>query len=180
MLSATVAELARVGYVELRVEDIAARAGVNKTTVYRRWPTKAELVSAALRAVVGQGEPVPETGSARRDLLELVHRALAFLRTPEGRAIARLVTMERADPDVDRIARGLRDDLLAARRRVVERAQERGELAREIDPRLVIDAIFAPVMSSVVRFNETLDDAMIEKLVDLVVSGAERVGAHRR
>src|SRR5689334_5086908 len=69
VLTAAVAELARVGYVALRVEDVAAGAGVNKTTVYRRWPTKAALVTAALRTT---DEPeLPETGALRQDLFEL-------------------------------------------------------------------------------------------------------------
>ena len=70
VLRATIDELARSGYAALRVDDVAARAGVNKTTVYRRWPTKTDLVAAAIRASAGQHEPVPDTGSARRDLVE--------------------------------------------------------------------------------------------------------------
>jgi AcrR family transcriptional regulator len=172
IIRATVGELARVGYAALRVDDVAAHAGVNKTTVYRRWPTKADLVAAAVRTVAGIGEPLPDTGTVRGDLLELVRRALGFVSSPEGRAIARIVTIELGDPEVDRLARALRDEMLSRRVRVVERATARGELPADVDARLVIDAVFAPVMSRVVRFGEQVDERTLTRLVDMVLTGA--------
>ena len=72
VLDATIAEMARVGYRALRIEDVAARAGVNKTTVYRRWPEKGALLREALAAmgkalhgrIAVQAKPV--TGGPRR------------------------------------------------------------------------------------------------------------------
>lgn len=176
VMRATIDELARVGYGPLRVEDVAARAKVNKTTVYRRWPTKAELVRSAVLMLAGFGEPVPDTGAVRIDLLEMLRRAIAFLRRPESRAIARLVTLEAGDPDVERLARELRATSHARRSVVVERAKARGEIAEDVDAVLVLDAIFAPIMSRALRFGETVDDATLERLVDLVVTGAEHGG----
>jgi AcrR family transcriptional regulator len=173
IIRATVRELARVGYSSLRIEDVAAQAGVNKTTVYRRWPTKADLVAAAVRTVAGLGEPLPDTGSVRDDLLELVRRALRFVNSAEGGAIARIVTIELGDPEVDRLARVMRDEMLARRMRVVERGRARGELPEGVDARLVIDAIFAPVMSRVIRFGEHVDERTITRLVDMVLTGAK-------
>src|SRR5512138_898011 len=66
VLAAAAAEMARVGYVALRVEDVAARAGVNKTTVYRRWPTKADLVRDVLCGLGGDQHEAPDTGSLER------------------------------------------------------------------------------------------------------------------
>src|SRR5262249_40598485 len=67
VLAATTAELGRVGYAALRMEDVATTAGVNKTTVYRRWPTKADLVGAAMRGLGAPAQPAPDTGSLRGD-----------------------------------------------------------------------------------------------------------------
>src|SRR5688572_4371387 len=67
VLTATGEELSRAGYAALRVEDVAARSGVNKTTIYRRWPNKAELVAAALREMTTQPAAI-DTGSLRDDL----------------------------------------------------------------------------------------------------------------
>ena len=175
VLRAAVDELARSGYGALRVEDVAARAGVNKTTIYRRWPTKTDLVAAAIRLCAGHHQPVPDTGSARRDLVEMLERAIAFARTAEGRAITRLVTVESGDPDVDQICRSLREGMLKQRSVIIERAKERGELPRGADARLVLDAIFVPVMTRVLRFHEEVDTRTAEAFVDLVLAGAKHV-----
>ena len=178
VLLAAVAELARSGYVGLRVEDVAERAGVNKTTVYRRWPTKGDLVAAAVRVLAGHHEPLPDTGSLRADLIEMLCRALAFVRTAEGRLITRLIASEGADPDVERLGRTLREGIMAQRRKLIVRAQERGELPHALDGSLIIDAIFAPALARVQRRGEEVDPATASAFVDLVLTGV-RHGAGR-
>jgi AcrR family transcriptional regulator len=178
VLRAAVDEIARTGYAALRVEDVASRAGVNKTTVYRRWPTKAELAAAAIRACVGFHEPVPDTGSVRGDLLETVHRAIAFARTPEGRAVTRLLAVESSDPDVDVLARSIREGVMGKREEIIVRAQRRGELPQGIDARLLLDAIFVPITSRVLRFQEDVDVETAEAFVDLALTGVKN-GAGR-
>ena len=176
IIRATIAELSKVGYGALRVEDVAERAGVNKTTVYRRWPTKPELVAAAIRAVSGIGEPLPDTGTLHGDLIELARRALAFVRTPEGRALTRLIVLEGGDPEVDRLTRWLRDESVARRARVLHRGRQRGELPGDVDTQLVLDAIFAPLMNRELRLGEAVEPRTIERLVDLVLTGAAHGG----
>jgi len=176
VLDATLAELARVGYAALRMDDVASAADVNKTTVYRRWPTKAALVAAAIDAVSGRRDPLPDTGDLRADLALEVRRTVRFVQTAEGRAILRLVTTERSDPEVDALARELREKVAQRRSELVTRAQSRGELPASADARLVLDAIFAPVLSRVVRFDEDVDNRTIARIVDLVVTGAEHGG----
>ena len=178
VVRAAVVELARSGYVALRVEDVAERAGVNKTTVYRRWPTKGDLVAAAVRVVAGHHEPLPDTGSVRADLIEMLCRALAFVRTAEGRLITRLIVSEGEDPDVDRLGRTLRDGIMAQRSKLIVRAQERGEIPRELDARLIIDAIFAPALARAQRRGEEVDPASAIAFVDLVLTGVQH-GAGR-
>src|ERR1700742_1730035 len=90
VMSATAHELSRVGYAALRVEDVATRSGVNKTTIYRRWPTKPELVGAALRAV-WQSPDVPDTGSVRGDFIESLTRTAAFAMSPVGRGLTHVI-----------------------------------------------------------------------------------------
>lgn len=181
VLRAALDELNRGGYGALRVEDVAARASVNKTTVYRRWPTKADLVTAAIRAFAGYDEPLPDTGSIRGDLREMVLRTIQFCQTPEGQALTRFVTMETGDPEVDRLVRSLRDASTERRRLLVERAIARGELPAGIDTRLIVDAVFAPITSRVVRLREPVDPATAEVLIDLVITGVENgAGRSRR
>jgi AcrR family transcriptional regulator len=171
-------ELARSGYAALRVEDVATRAGVNKTTVYRRWPTKVELAGAAIRTFAGHEEAMPDTGSVRGDLLELVQRMVAFVRTPEGDVFTQLVSAEHGDPDTDRLARSLRDAFMIRRAEVITRAQQRGELPAELDARVLLDAIFIPVTTRMLRYREEVDAATTEAFVDLALTGAKH-GAGR-
>jgi len=180
VLRAAIDELSKAGYGALRVEDVAARAGVNKTTVYRRWPTKADLVGAAIRASFRHDEALPDTGSARSDLLEMIARVLAFARTNEGRAITRLMTVESGDRDVDQLARSLRDGIMAQRRKIIERAQVRGELPPGLDSRVMVEAIFTPIINRVLRLHEEVDIATAESFVDLVLTGAKHGAARAR
>lgn len=166
-------ELARLGYSGLRVEHVAERAGVNKTTVYRRWPTKAELVLAAMRSFFGQGQPVPDTGSVRADLVEMARRAILVATTAEGRALVRLLAVESADAEVDALRRVLRAEMLEQRATVVERAQRRGELRDGVDARVLVDAIFVPILTRVGRYHEEVDVSTAEAFVDLALAGAQ-------
>lgn len=177
---AAVAELAAVGYGALRLEDVATRAGVAKTTIYRRWPTKLELVEDAFRSVTAWHEPLPATGSVRGDILALIDRAVAYCKTEQGRAISRIVTTEFGDADFERIARTMRDESRAYRARIVEAAVARGELPDDTDAVIVMDAIFAPIMSRIVKFGETVDRKTRERIVDLVITGAEHGGGKKK
>src|SRR5689334_4609863 len=71
VLDTTIEELARVGYERLSVEAIAAAVGLNKTSIYRRWPTKGELVLAAIDARRERARPFRETKNLRADLVAL-------------------------------------------------------------------------------------------------------------
>jgi AcrR family transcriptional regulator len=171
-------EIARTGYAALRVEHVADRAGVNKTTVYRRWPTKADLIAAAMRELFGQHDPLPDTGSVRTDLVVMVRRAILVSSTPEGRAFIRLMAVESGDPEVDALARSLRSSMMDHRMAIIERGQLRGEVPAGIDARMLLDAIFVPIVSRVGRYHEEVDVATAEAFVDLALAGAQN-GAGR-
>ena len=176
VLAAALSELARVGYDALRLEDVATRAGVAKTTVYRRWPTKADLVRDAIRRAAEYDEPLPDTGSLRGDMLAMLERAMDVIGTAEGRAIARMLTAASADPEINELTRRIRDESRQHRARVVVRAQERGDLPPDADPMLITEAVFVLAIGRLVRFGERLDRATCERLIDLVVTGAEHGG----
>jgi AcrR family transcriptional regulator len=176
VLRATAAELSRVGYAALRVEDVAAGAGVNKTTVYRRWPTKAELVTAALRARVDIDHEPPNTGSLRADLRELARRNVCLLSTAESRAIARVMMAEMDHPDVAAVGRALREERIAPWIAAIRAGIARGEIPAGSDPILMIDLILGALFSRLKRL-EPMDDAHVDAVVDLVVLGAQHGGA---
>jgi AcrR family transcriptional regulator len=168
VLTAAAAELSRVGYAALSIEEVAARSGVNKTTIYRRWPTKAELVAAALTAIVRQ-RPAIDTGTLRGDLRASLLMVLEL--KPAERGIMRVFLTERTVPEVDVLARRFRDELFRMRVAMVERAVARGELPAGVDARLVVDLVSAPVHRAL-AFHEPLHASYIERVLDVVLAGA--------
>lgn len=178
VLEATLNEVARVGFAALRLEDVAERAKVAKTTLYRRWPTKAQLVVDALRSTA-HDETIPDTGDVRHDLLLMIERMQKKLSTPVGAAIARVVMTEGADKEnveLEALCRQLRDEVRLKRRRVIEQAVERGLLPPDADAHLIVDAVYAGIMGRLLRFGERTDRATCERIIDLVVTGAEHGG----
>ena len=179
VLVATAEELGRAGYAALRVDDIAARSGVNKTTIYRRWPTKVDLVTAALSALSDVPE-APETGSLREDLLAMLRVARAGASSPLKQGVFRAILLEQTHPEVDAVTRTLRNEHLAPRKLVVERAIRRGELSREIDVVLLLELVFGPVMRRLMITKEPVDEAFMQYVVDVVLAGARAVATARR
>src|SRR5262249_32151401 len=137
VLHAAAAELARVGYAGFRIEDVATAAGVNKTTVYRRWPTKADLVEATLRGIGLRPLEVPDTGSIDGDLTYMLRRLVSWQKSPEGAGAVRMLMLEIGHPEVERIVRTLRAESLAPWYAVTEAAKKRGDLPPEADARMI-------------------------------------------
>lgn len=175
VLLATAEELGQVGFAALRIEDVATRSGVNKTTIYRRWPTKEELVTSVLETVT-LSSSVPDCGSLRVDLLALLNDITARAATPEGRGITRLLQAERGRPEFASVLRHRRTELLEARRVIFERAIERREIPEGSDATLLVELLMAPLISRLLYVSGTVDARFIKVLVDTVVAGA-RAGA---
>jgi AcrR family transcriptional regulator len=128
-----------VGYSRLAMERIAARAGASKVSLYRRWPSRAELVVAALQHQGVEPEPIPDTGSLREDVLTLLRRAAVLLDGVFGEAARGLMADTLTDPT--RTA-SLRPNMFLARdrvmREILDRAVARGEIrAAVITPQLI-------------------------------------------
>jgi AcrR family transcriptional regulator len=174
-IAATLAELADGGYTALSVERVARRAGVNKTTLYRRWGSREELVLEAMLERAGEHISVPDTGSLRDDLLELARTAAANAATPEVAAMARAVAAE--SPRDSRLAEAngrFWAERLALDRVIVERAIERGEIRPGLDPSRVIEAVLGPIHLRLLLTGEPVDGDFLEEIVDLVVDGIKR------
>jgi len=169
VIAATLAELSRVGYEAMRVEDVAARSGVNKTTIYRRWPTKEELLTSAISAAAETRLPPIDTGTLRGDLRASL--LTAFSLTPIEQGVLRVIQVERALPAVEAFAQRMRDSLRQTRIAMVERGIERGELPAGTDAALVVDVISAPVQRALL-FNESMDPRGVDRVLDIVLAGA--------
>lgn len=174
ILKATGEELDAVGYAALRVEDVAERAGVNKTTIYRRWPTKPELVIEAIRNSYEAQYFIPDTGDLREDMLAYINHLIKRVKDPIPRGAA--VTLHNCtDPAIKPIA----DELLIRARElrisIVQRGIDRGELPKDADAEVISDLFSAPILRRLFTFGEKLKPSYIEAVIDTVIAGANAV-----
>jgi AcrR family transcriptional regulator len=179
VLEATLDVLARTGYAALSFEDVAAKAGVSRTTIYRRWASKHDLVRAALlRFCEVKWEAVRDTGTLRGDLFEIVRQNVFGDRHERERhaGLLRALGAEFGDPELLALVRLARSRLSQPAFAVVERAVARGELPAGSDPFLVVDPVVLTLFFRYVLLGEEPDPQFAERLVDLVLAGA-RAGA---
>lgn len=139
IFEATLAELAEVGYARLTMERVAARAHASKMSLYKRWPSRRELVIAALRHRDRTPEAPPDTGNLRDDVLAFLRRMARQLDGMLGEAARGLMTETLIDPGTTAAARAgafaVRDSAI---RGILDRAAARGEIrADAITPQLV-------------------------------------------
>jgi len=179
VLEVVVLELARVGYGALSIEEVALQAGVNKTTIYRRWPTKQELVHAACLELADEVSVQPDTGELRADLMELLRSLRDFLESPRGQSLLRMVLAEGGDSEISRLARTVRDAKDAIPKRVIARAITRGELPRGTDPDLILRTLSGALHERILFMGEHVTDRQLSTLIDLILVGAEGGGASR-
>jgi AcrR family transcriptional regulator len=174
ILDATVDELIERGYAGLSVESIAARAGVAKTTVYRRWPNSDDLVFEAMRAFDPKAdakEPVLEPG--REELVFLLDRMRRTWNDPRYAALMRRATAEGIScPEV---YAHFRDRLLKARlarmQLALERAVAAGVIRADVDLNLVRQLLAAPILAGVLTHRDRLTRAQLEFGVDTILRG---------
>ena len=172
VLQATAEQLGEVGFAALRIEDVAARSGVNKTTIYRRWPSKEELVTSLLETLILVPE-TPDTGALRSDLVQLLSEIAEAASTPAGRGLMRLIQAERGRPEFAAVLRRRRAEQLAARRTIFERAMARGEIPAGSDTSILVELVMAPLISRLFYAGSEVDARFIGVLVDTVVAGAQ-------
>jgi AcrR family transcriptional regulator len=176
VLDATVAELAERGYGGLSVESVAARAGLNKTTLYRRWGGKEGLVVHAVeRFAVAEAE-VPDSGDVDEDLRLWARSLLTTLTTPRSGMVIRAVFGGAGDsPQVHDLRRRfwlIRSALVAP---LVDRAVARGQLPAGTDSLEVIRHVGAPLYYRMLVLDEPLTPAAAD-LAAAVTAAAAHAG----
>ena len=164
------------GYGALTIDGVAARAGVGRPTVYRRWPSKAALVIGAL-SDLAPAQPNPDTGSLREDLVAIRRRQMELLSSPEGRRVLPGLAADVAEDE--ELHRCFNDQYVepwkAAVEEAIERAVRRGEIAGSADARLVGDVLTGPLFFRVLFAGEPVADEALESAVDLVVAGLRQL-----
>ena len=173
LLAAAGRILRRQGYARLTMERVAADSGVAKTTLYRRWPTKAALCMELYLDVAGRELHDPGTGDVANDLKHIANTVVRLqTRTVAGPAFIGLIAEAQVNP-------GTRTAFLAEfadRRRegtrlVLRRAIERGQLRPDTDVDLVIDALGGAVTFRLLQGHAPLTARFTDALVTLLLSG---------
>jgi len=171
IVDAALEVFAAEGYDGFTIEAVAARAGVGKATVYRRYPGKAELIVRAVSCLTSAEVPEPDTGTLRGDLAFVAHHLVHLLtRTIAGRCVPQLAVALRRSRALAREHRRFLAERRAVTRSVVERAMARGEVAPETDPDVVTDLLVGPLFYRHLVSRAPLTDAYADEVVDSVVA----------
>ena len=173
ILETTLELIAERGVHAFRTEDVAARAGVGKGAIYRRYRSKDELVTAAVAALVREEIAVPNTGSTRADLLVLMREAVELYRSSlPARLMPNLIGAMGEQPE---LARAIRDGFLAGRRaalsEVLRRGVERGDLRPDLDLELALDVLGGPLFYRLLVTGGPLDEQLAEGVAELILRG---------
>jgi AcrR family transcriptional regulator len=179
ILAATRSSLAEQGWGRLTLGDVAARAGVAKTTLYRRWAGKNELVVDAVAALFEEQLELPDLGSLEADIQGVVLRFAELLDRPETRTALMAVIAEATHDDALRAR--IREAIVDRQKHLVvlgrQRAQQRGEIppddgaAGPARDNLIFDVIAGAVVHRVMVSSEPVDEEWARRLAVLLVVG---------
>jgi AcrR family transcriptional regulator len=178
VLQATAEVLAKRGYGRLSVDEVADRAGVHKTTIYRRWATKPDLVLDALLSRSDTVIELPDTGDLESDLLVFLRSVAANLASPLGGGLVVATMRTSAEPpEPASVRHRFWDERFERARARLERAKENGELPPDIDTALVVETLVSPIFFRTFVRGETVDDEFLRSLVRLPTPAAFRARA---
>lgn len=172
VLEVTLEELGRVGLARLSLPRVAELAGINKTSLYRRWPTKEDLVGAALGLATPQGTALPDTGDVELDLVELAASLSGFVRSPAGMGLLRMVFAD-ATPSQRLTPAFWTESARAAPRAVLERAVARGELRPDADLELLLYTLAGAVLHRVFVERKAADRRWTRRVVRQLIEGVK-------
>ncbi len=196
VLGAAIDLLAERGYSGFSVEGVVERTGIAKTTLYRHWPTRDDLLAAAIARLDGSGldgsgldgsgldgsgldsarldgaGSLPDTGSVRQDLLDLQGRRVRAARTTQWeRCMPALVEAAAHDPELAEVIARLTGQILAQIETLLARGVERGELRDGLDPQLAASVLIGPIVFRRLLLHEAPTLQRVADVIDLLMQG---------
>jgi AcrR family transcriptional regulator len=169
ILDSAYALMIETGIRSFSVREVARRSGIPKSSIYRRWPTRAELLSAVL-ARLGTGDSaVPDTGDLRKDLVEVVRRDINALSNGDA-ALPSLAFEAREDPELAPVVRKVIEDRWRVHYPILERAVARGEVRRDIDFDTALDLVLGTLWSRLIA-QRPLGPSDADGIVDTALHG---------
>lgn len=170
ILEQVVALLSLRGYAGLSLDELATRSGVAKTTILRRWPSKAAVAAAGVERLALQSVDVPDTGSLRGDLGVLLHGARDTFARGRGQFVARLLREAGHHPEITDLLDGVLHTRRQAYRRVLARAVARGELDASVDQELMIDMLIGPLWTRLLITRDPITREYVDANVQAVLA----------
>jgi AcrR family transcriptional regulator len=169
------------GFDSLSVEGVAARAGVAKTTIYRRWPNVWAIVMDAFLAEVTQLAPIQARATARESLAASMRLLARAYRGRPGQLLRPLLGRAQVEPDLwEAVRTRWVEPRRQVAREVIRRGIDTGELRAGLDADVVLDALYGPLYHRLLvpYDNAPLSDVYIDTLVDTVFGGLTRPLRH--
>lgn len=167
ILDAALAEYAAGGFDGMSVDAVAARAGVSKATIYRRYPCKTELVVAAAFCIAEETAPQPDTGTLRGDITATLLNLRKLLTDPLlGAAMRMLMVDSQQSDELEQMHAAFVAKRRATTREQLKRAIARGELRDDVDLDLAMDTLVAPLFYRHLVANKPVSEAYVRGVVE--------------
>jgi AcrR family transcriptional regulator len=171
VLEAATGLLAERGYSGFSVEGVVDRTGVAKTTIYRHWPSRDELLAAVIGQLAGTGQ-LPDTGSVRQDLLDYFAGRVRAAHTRQWeRCMPALVEAAARHPELATMVARLTARALSQIEALLRRGIERGEIRPSVSPQLAASALMGPLVFRRLLLQEVPTSQHVATVVDLVMQG---------
>lgn len=172
VLAATLEVLSETGPSDFTIADVAKRAGVHETSVYRRWGSRERLALEAMSELSSELIPVPDTGSLREDLAALGHELVDYVGSPLGLALTRAMAVSVDDDEAAEARSRFWHARFTECTQIVDRAVARGDLPTKIDGRLLLEVFVAPIHFRLLLTREPVTTEFIGLLADVAISSA--------
>jgi AcrR family transcriptional regulator len=175
ILQAATELLAERGLAGMSIEEVASRAGVGKTTIYRRWTSRGTLALDAFLAEFQAQQPLPDTGTLHDDLLGALRNWIrSVTATSAGPILASLVAEAQRDPVLaaswrERVVERLRDQ----HKVMLDRAVARGEIPAETDYDVALDLMFGAAYHRLLHGHQPLTDQFARQVIRYLVAGLQ-------
>jgi AcrR family transcriptional regulator len=170
ILDQVLALLGSHGYAGLTLDELAVRSGVAKTTILRRWPSKAAVAAAGVERLALQTVDVPDSGTLRGDLQALLHGAVDSFVRGRGQFVPRLLRETGHHPEIADLLHTVIHTRRQAYRRVLALAIARGELGPTVDQELMIDLLIGPVWTRLLITRDPITRDYVDANVEAVLT----------
>jgi AcrR family transcriptional regulator len=167
VIEATLDLLAEVGYAGISIDAISKRCGVARTTIYRHWPTLAQIVQDAVSTTVDT-RPAPRTGDVRADLRAHIDLLVAKLDNSWGRMLPVMIDAASRDPEILELQRRSTAERRAAAMQVVVDGVERGIIRGDVDLDLIGEMLVGPIFTRHLVRHDPITPEFLDDLLDVV------------